>query len=333
MSNEVQVTDSTNVVTKIEKGLGGQIKRIGSLLDGRMKPEKFAALCVNAARQNPKLLQAFQSSPGSLFAAIQTCASMGLAPNSPAKECYLIPRWNKNIKANEATLQIGYHGLIKMARRDPQFKRIVARCVTLEEYEAGLFEYQEEPAMVRHAFQLGVKRTVELVNTGGDDYKSQRWDPQNLAGAYALVEMDDGATFVRFLDADQIAKRRANSSAPNGNFWRDHFEAMARKTALRALLESGEVPLNTELEAAVQFDQRVDDHEATEVAAEGVKVSVPEAPKEAPKITGAQEFGSEQEGVDNPEPADTGFGDGPEIPIDPKAKQGDLEWMEEPGFE
>lgn len=322
--NQVQVRDDVSVVSKIESGLGAQIKRLGSLLEGRISPEKFCALCVNAARGNDKLLQAFVASPASLFAAVQTCAALGLEPNGPTKQAYLIPRWNKNLKANEATLQIGYHGLITMSRRSPDFKRVVARCVTMEEFEADLIYICEEPAEIKHGFKLGVKRTVDLVNTGGQSWKEQRWEPQNLAGAYALVEMNDGSVFTRFLDADQIAKRRASSSAPNGNFWKDHFEAMARKTALRALLESGEVPLNDELASAVSFDQKVDSEESTVEAARDVKISVPEAPKEAPKITGPQEFGSEQE--------ENGFGDKEEIPLEPETKPEEKkqEWMEDP---
>lgn len=302
--NEVQIRDSSTTVQNIEKGLASQIKRLGSLLDGHMKPERFCALCVNAARTNPALLEAFEAAPASLWASIQTCAQLALEPNGPGKQAYLIPRWNKRIKAKEATLQIGFHGLIDLARRNPNFKRIVARCITLEEYEAGLFDFHEEPASIRHDWKLGIKRTVDLVNTGGEGYKDQKWEPTNLAGAYALVEMEDGAMFVRFLDAGQIAKRRASSSAPNGNFWRDFFESMARKTALRALLESGEVPLNADLQAAVSFDQKVNSDEETVEAAEEVRiVSVPDEQPEAPQVTGAQGFGDEQE-----------------IPIDPPAK-------------
>jgi recombinational DNA repair protein RecT len=327
-----------------------------NLLAGRVDPKAFAALCLNAARGNQKLLESFEASPGSLLAAMQTCAQLALEPNGPKKEAYLIPRWNKNLNNNrggqEATLQIGYHGLIKMATRSKNFGRITTGCLTTEEMEAGVFDFAFEPPELRHGFKPGVKKMVDM-EINGDFTYYDRWKktkvpmsmPVNFAGAYARVETKDGQIAQVFLTPEEVHARRMRSSAPNGNFWVNDFSAMARKSAVRALFASGEVALSEDLAIAVSLDQKVDEGgESMESFSNDIKMraDIPKALPKGPQVTGAQEFGSEPDMLDmpedppepNPEPIgngdeQAGFGQG-SLPLDPPSTADGPEWPGDP---
>ena len=68
--------------------------------------ERLTRLAVTAARTNPGLTEC---TPLSLAGALLTTATLGLEPNTPLMESFLVPYKNHGIK--EAQLIIGYQGL------------------------------------------------------------------------------------------------------------------------------------------------------------------------------------------------------------------------------
>ena len=72
----------------------------------------------------------------SFIAALMNAAQLGLEPNTPLGQAYLIPYKNKGIL--ECQFQIGYKGMIDLAYRTGQVQMIQAQIVR----EHDFFEYQ-----------------------------------------------------------------------------------------------------------------------------------------------------------------------------------------------
>ena len=72
----------------------------------------------------------------SFLAALMNAAQLGLEPNTPLGQAYLIPYNNKG--KMECQFQIGYKGLIDLGYRNPQMQIISAHAV----YENDEFEYE-----------------------------------------------------------------------------------------------------------------------------------------------------------------------------------------------
>ncbi len=96
-----------------------------------MTPERFTRIVLTAIRNNQKLAQCDK---GSFFAAVMSSAQLGLEPNTPLGQAYLIPY------GNECQFQIGYKGLIDLAYRSGEVSIIQAQTV----YEKDEFVYERK---------------------------------------------------------------------------------------------------------------------------------------------------------------------------------------------
>ena len=101
----------------------------------------------------------------SFLAALMNAAQLGLEPNTPLGQAYLIPYKNKGVL--ECQFQIGYKGLIDLAYRNGQMQTIQAQAVY--ENDEFSYEYGLEPKLFhRPAFSdrgelvyfYGIFRTV-----------------------------------------------------------------------------------------------------------------------------------------------------------------------------
>jgi recombination protein RecT len=160
---------------------------------------------------------------------------LGLEPASPLGHFYMIPR---NIKGTtQCTHMIGYKGMCELARRSGFVKRINADIVYQDEIEQGLFSCSVEPPEIRHKWSPVIDR-----------------DQKNIVCAYAIAELSDGNMVQVVLTSQDIDHRRSRSSARGNGPWVTDYAAMARKSALRALLGGGLVPLSAEMSRALQAD-------------------------------------------------------------------------------
>lgn len=201
-----------------------------------LDPDRFARMVLTEVKGNPGLLKC---EPVSLLAATMKAASLGLEPG-PLEHVYLVPRGNK------VTLSIWYKGIIALARRSGQIASLYAEVV----YDGDEFDYQ-----------LGLHR----------DIKHKRGTQRGeVKYAYAVAQYKDGGFDFVVLDELDIDARRRASSTPNAGPWKDNFEAMARKSAVRALAPY--LPLSAEVAGAVQgrADERIYDWDSIDT--EGVEV-------------------------------------------------------------
>lgn len=211
-----------------------------------MNPERMMRVVANAIRTTPKLQQC---EPMSFLGALMHCASLGLEPNTPLGHAYLIPFENKRKGITEVQVVIGYKGFIDLARRSGQLAQIHGDVVYSDD-KLWSHEYGSNQHL-RHI--PGSKKG-------------------QLEGAYCYVKLNlgDGITAEghRFMTLDEIITHRNTHSQgwktavrfgkQKDSPWFEGnpaFEAMAIKTAVRALANRGELPMSIEFMSAMQTDE------------------------------------------------------------------------------
>ena len=123
--------------SKQPKGIRSLIKsmegEIAKALPSVITPERFTRITLSALSTNPKLSEC---SANSFLGAMMTAAQLGVEPNTPLGQAYLIPY--RNHGRLECQFQLGYKGLIDLAYRSGEVKMIQAHTV----YENDDFTYE-----------------------------------------------------------------------------------------------------------------------------------------------------------------------------------------------
>jgi recombination protein RecT len=191
-------------------------------LPKHVTPERLIKTMLVAANRTPKLFDCTQSS---VLETINRAAELGLDLSGTLGEAYPVPY------GNTCQLIIGYRGLEKLAWQSGELASIDAEVV----YEKDDFK-----------FRKGTEVVVEWTPYMGGD----RGKP---IGAYACVTMKGGGKLARFLPYSDIEKVRKVSRSGQSGPWKDWWDEMARKTALRRVLK--DAPLSTEkFVAAMEHD-------------------------------------------------------------------------------
>lgn len=82
----------------------GYSKQIEKALPSVMTPERFMRIAMTAVTQNPQL---GECTPGSFIGALLTAAQLGLEPNTPLGQAYLIPFYNGKTRTLDCQFQLG----------------------------------------------------------------------------------------------------------------------------------------------------------------------------------------------------------------------------------
>lgn len=213
------------------KGLIKAIEpEIRKALPSMITPERFTRMVFTALSSTPKLQQC---TPQSFLGAMMQAAQLGLEPNTPVGQAYLIPYRNHGIL--ECQFQLGYKGLIDLAYRSGSIRDISAHVVySGDGFE---FEYGFEPKLI---------------------HKPAMTDRGTPIAYYAVYHTKDGGgNFVVMSQEDVEKHRNKFSKAAGQGFspWGTNFEEMAKKTVLKKLLKYA--PLKTEFVRAVATDETV----------------------------------------------------------------------------
>lgn len=230
-------------------------EQLKSALPPHVTVDKFLRVAMTALQQNPNLLNLDRPS---LFAAVVTAAQLGLLPDAQLGEAYFVPRKGK------VCLDPGYRGLIKLARQgDIGF------------VEAELIHKNDHTTYI-----LGDDSRLECIVS---------WmDRGEMIAAYAVAKFRDGSMAARtVMTKAQVDAIRATSQNASGPAWTNHYEEMAKKTALRRLAKL--LPLSTTASNAFRLSElheemnrtgRVIDGQVIEDEPEAIQ---PEAPETKPK--------------------------------------------------
>ncbi|AGQ37519.1 TPA: recombinase RecT [Mannheimia haemolytica] len=197
----------------------------------------------NAATFTTSVLQIVNSNsmlrnaePMSVFNAACMAATLNLALQNGLGFAYIVPYQNRKEKKTEAQFQLGYKGLIQLAQRSGQFKRLVAVPV----YEKQLLA--EDP-----------------INGYEFDWKQKPAKDEKPIGYYAYFKLINEFTAEIYMTTQEVhdhANRYSQTYRKGYGVWHDNFEAMALKTVMKLLL-SKQAPLSVEMQQAVLADQAV----------------------------------------------------------------------------
>jgi recombination protein RecT len=203
----------------VSNDLGPQI---ALALPKHLNPDRMTRIVLTALRTTPALLECDRFS---FAAAIIQAAQLGLEVNTPLGHAYLIPR------KKAVTLQLGYQGMIDLARRSGQVSSIYAFTV----HEGDEF-----------AYELGLD--PKLRHVPGEGVQSEA----TMRFVYAVAKLrgpEDDRQFV-VLSKHAVDERKARGQG--GPAWKTDYLAMARKTAVRALFTW--LPKSPEMAQAVRLD-------------------------------------------------------------------------------
>ncbi len=209
------------------KTMEGEIKKA---LPSVMTPERFTRIMLSAISVTPQL---GSCTPKSFLAAMMSAAQLGLEPNTPLGQAYIIPYHNKGTL--EAQFQIGYKGLIDLAYRSGEVELIQAHIV----YENDEFECE---------YGINAKLSHKpAANNRGE-----------ATNVYALFKTKSGGYGFEIMSMDDVKAHAAKySKAYSSAFspWKTNFEEMAKKTVLKRVLKYA--PLKSDFIKAVVQDESV----------------------------------------------------------------------------
>jgi recombination protein RecT len=209
-------------------------QQLSAVAAKHMNPERLMRVTANAIRTTPKLQEC---EPLSFLGGLMQCAALGLEPNTVLGHAYLIPFENRRKGVTEVQVVVGYKGLIDLARRSGHITSISAN---IHYSDDELWEYEEgTEARLRH--RPGPQEGEKL-------------------HAYAIAKFTDGGHAYVVLPWAQVLKIRNDSQGyktavrynKKDSPWMAHEDAMAKKTAIRALAKY--LPLSVEFVDAVQID-------------------------------------------------------------------------------
>lgn len=211
---------------------------IARALPKHMDPDRMARVALTLVRQVPDLARVV---PETFLGALMTCSQLGLEPG-PLGHAWIIPRSRKldnGDKILEANFQLGYKGIIELARRSGLVAKIVGRTVHSEEIRQGRFTagYTGADDIVKHdPILMGDKGTPSLY--------------------YAIAKLTNSELYTAFLTPGDVDTRhRQRSSAPNSPAWKQNFEQMAWKSCVVELRQW--LPQSPELEQALAMDGQI----------------------------------------------------------------------------
>lgn len=239
--------DGSDVMNKLTK----KVDKPKTLVDwiNSMKPEieralpkhvdadRIARIAITTIRTN-KDLQSCE--PMSFIAALMQSSQLGLEPNTPLGEAYIIPYKDKGVPS--ARFEIGYKGLLSLAHRTGEYQTIYAMEVYANDefdYAYGLEPYlTHKPAEEPEGEPVKYYAVYHLKNGGREFRVWSRKKVEQHANKYSMAF-------------------KKGWTSP----WKTDFDSMAKKTVLKDLLKYA--PKSIEFSRALSMDETIK-HEVSE---------------------------------------------------------------------
>lgn len=204
--------------------------QIAKALPSVITPERFTRMVLTAMSTNKDLQLC---TPNSFLGAMMQAAQLGVEPNTPLGQAYLIPYKNKGVL--ECQFQLGYKGMIDLAYRSGEVKDIQAH----EVHENDTFEYEL-------GLEPKLKHIPAMKNRGA------------VIMYYAIFHTKDGGYGFNVMSVDDVQEHaRKYSKAYGSSFspWKSNFDEMAKKTVLKRCLKYA--PIKTEFARNISADETI----------------------------------------------------------------------------
>lgn len=227
VNNQMVNTGEKKTMQAYIKSMEGEIKKA---LPSVITPERFTRMVLSAISTNPKL---GSCTPSSFLGAMMSAAQLGLEPNTPLGQAYILPYQNKGVL--EAQFQLGYKGLIDLAYRSGEVELVQAHVVY--EHDEFTCEFGLEPKLVH----------IPADRDRGNAIKVYAMFKTKSGGyGFEVMSMDDVK-----LHAQKYSKAYSSSFSP----WATNFEEMAKKTVLKKCLKYA--PLKSDFVKGIVSDGSV----------------------------------------------------------------------------
>lgn len=215
---------------------------IAKALPSVMTPERFTRITLSALSNNPQLAEC---TPSSFLGAMMTAAQLGVEPNTPLGQAYLIPYKNSKkitdpdgktrwIQQLECQFQLGYKGLLDLAYRSGEISVIQAHTV----HENDTFE-----------IEFGLEaRLIHKPKMDGNRGKPVAY--------YAMFRTKDGGYGFEVMSVEDVNEHARKFSKSFGNGpWQTNFDEMAKKTVLKKVLKYA--PLKSDFVRGLGQDETI----------------------------------------------------------------------------
>lgn len=217
--------------------------QIEKALPSVITADRFTRMSLTALSTNPTLAKC---TPESFMGAMMQAAQLGLEPNTPLGQAYLIPFKNNRKNIHECSFQIGYQGMIDLAHRSGEFKSIDARVV----YENDEFEFE-------YGLNPKLYHKPVMVNRG---------DVVCYYAVYTLVNGGFGFEVMSKEDILEHARQYSPGYRKGDTPWQTSFDSMAKKTVLKRVLKYA--PIKVEFAREIATDNTI----KTELSADMTEV-------------------------------------------------------------
>lgn len=227
MANQTAVAPQQPQTLQSLMGSGAVIKKLNDVLGSEKKASAFISSVISVANGNNMLRNA---NPMTVLGSAMVAATLDLPVVPTLGMAYIVPY------KGQAQFQLGYKGLIELAERSGQFKNIIDEVV----YEGQLVK--------KNKF------------TGEYEFDEDAKKSDKVIGYMARMDLINGFSKTIFWTKEEVEKHagkfsqafRSGYSSP----WKSDFDAMARKTVLKALF-SKYAPKSIAIQQAIRFDQAV----------------------------------------------------------------------------
>lgn len=199
--------------------------QIEAALPSVITGERFARMVLTAMSNTPKLASC---TPKSFLGAMMQAAQLGLEPNTPLGEAYLIPFMNHGTL--ECQFQVGYKGMISLAHRSGLY----VQAHEVHENDEFDVEYGLEPKLV---------------------HKPVFKDRGPVIAYYGVWKDKDGISGFEIMSKEDVeahARKYSQSYGKGFSPWKTNFDEMAKKTVIKKALKYA--PLTTEFIRGVTAD-------------------------------------------------------------------------------
>lgn len=213
------LSKQTSPAALIKQEVQKRLPEIRAALPSHVDAMRFERVILSTIRENPNLLKC---EVASLVGCGLLAAQYGLEPG-PLGQCYFIPYGAK------AQFQLGYKGMIELARRSGKVTNIYAQPVYAN--DEFLYEFGDKPS-IKH--------------------KPKFTDRGELVAFYAVGFLTEGAPQFDVMSKQEVDAIRTRSKAANSGPWVSDYNAMGCKTVIKKLCKL--LPISIEAAEALQKD-------------------------------------------------------------------------------
>ena len=174
-----------------------------------------------------------------MFAALKATA-LNLPLDANLGFAHVLPYKNNKEGITEAQFQIGYKGIVQLAIRSRQFKTI-----NVTDVREG--ELKGRDRRTGHVI-------LEFIE---NDAEREKAPVIGYLGYFLLLNGYEKESYWSIEELKKHGLQYSQTYKKGYGVWKDNFDAMAKKTVLKLMLNKGDAPMSVEMQQAVRYDQSV----------------------------------------------------------------------------